>query len=134
MRRKNEDSRSVSTPAGPADAEQTLQNLRILDGPVSESNLQQVESLVKDDWPLSCDIRQELVNQMVEILRMADDPKVQIAAARVLLAADALNQRTQARLSSVRSDNSAGRGTNIAIGCGSGSQIQIYIPENGRDG
>lgn len=134
MRRKKEDSRSLGGPPGAAEAEQTLQSLRVVDEPVSESDLQQVESVVRNDWPLSPDIRQELIDQMVGILRTSDDPKNQIAAARVLLAVDALNQRTRASLSSVRPDNSAGRGTNIAIGCGSGSQIQIYIPENGRNG
>jgi hypothetical protein len=70
--------------------------LGVLGGGASRYNLGLVERALRNRFPVSDAIRELVVSQAVAIIRWAKNPRTQLAAMRVLLAADALNVRREA--------------------------------------
>lgn len=58
----------------------------------SVSDIRLAGRAISEAWPVTSDVREEVVDKLIGILAGPDE-KMSVAAARVLLAADALNVR-----------------------------------------
>src|SRR5262245_18984668 len=65
-------------------------------GIISRRDLALARRAFREGWPITPEIRQEVVGRVLGILRAAKSPSRQLCAARVLIAADALNVRREA--------------------------------------
>ncbi len=63
---------------------------------ITKSEMTLVRRAVRNDWPLSDDLRRLVVTQMALIVGRAENERERIAAAKVLVAADAVNHRREA--------------------------------------
>lgn len=96
-----------------------------------ETELLPVETTEHLEWPISPQIRQSIIECMAEIVKVSNVPKDQIAAARVLIAADAANQRKRAAANKV--DRKLIKHANRVLDQVTASRIPVGIPHNGRN-
>jgi hypothetical protein len=59
-------------------------------------NMALARRAIREDWPIPSDLRAMLIRQMGRIVKGNPDARNKIAAAKVLVAADAVNQRREA--------------------------------------
>lgn len=59
-------------------------------------NMVLIRRAIREDWPIPPDLRVLLVRQMGRVMKHNPDARNKIAAAKVLVAADAVNQRREA--------------------------------------
>ena len=55
-----------------------------------------VRRAIKEGWPITPQLRRILVDKMADVMTLADDERTQVAAAKVLIAADAINTKREA--------------------------------------
>ncbi len=55
-----------------------------------------IERAIRNDWPIPASIRNQIVNRMSDIVGTSPEERNQIAAARVIVAADGVNVRREA--------------------------------------
>lgn len=82
-----------------ADAPATAQTAGVLgDGALhpGKGNLRLLARAIRERWPISEDVRARVVNQMSKVVDGSPEERNVIAAARVLVQADACNLREQA--------------------------------------
>lgn len=61
-----------------------------------KGNMALVRRALREDWPISPELRRKLVDQMGMIVESPESPRDCIAAAKVLVAADSLNAKREA--------------------------------------
>ena len=71
-----------------------------------KGNMALVRFAIRAGWPISDEIRQQVVDQMALIVGQSEDERNRIAASKVLVAADSVNARREA--TQVVEDNPAG--------------------------
>lgn len=100
-------------------------------GELTRGELVLVARAIRNDWPISNDVRAKLVSQMVWLMDNSDE-RYQVAAAKVLVAADAINARRES--TDVSAEKPAAATT---INIDNRSVIitpkRIRIPSNGRE-
>lgn len=91
-------------------------------------NMKLIERAIREDWPISKNVRHKLTYQMSVILG-GDNERNQVAAARVLIAADNVNAKREAVDVSYEKTPSA---INVNVLNNADGPIQIYLPSNDR--
>ncbi len=92
-------------------------------------NLRLIERAIREDWPISKNIRHKLTFQMGEILDSPSE-RNKVAAARVLIAADSVNAKREAI------DVAASRtpqAINLNVGIAAEGPVKVFLPHNDRD-
>jgi len=79
-------------PAGVAGG---LGGLPIVDERTPGQDLRLIRRAVRNDWPISAELRARVMGAMDGIIADCPDPRSQVAAARVLIAADSINAKRE---------------------------------------
>ena len=122
----------MSTSQSPSEDTRANDQFRGIANKPTQIDLQHSENNANCEWPVSAEIRHTVIVCMTEIIKTSDDPKIQIAAARVLLSADSANKRVRAPRAA--SNTKGGKRTNFTTDNAACRPIPIYLPDNGRDG
>ncbi len=92
-------------------------------------NLKLLERAIREDWPISKNVRHKLTYQMSVILD-SDSERNKVAAARVLIAADNVNAKREAiDVAASRSPQAI----NLNVGIAAEGPVKVFLPHNNRD-
>lgn len=110
----------------PAEVETDL----LSDPTYSAQDLKMIKRAIRNDWPISPDLREMLVNRMQEIIKTSDDDRNCIGAARALIQADALNAKREALEQADEHKRMPDK--HLHLHAEAQAKVVIHLPDNGR--
>ncbi|WP_437188290.1 hypothetical protein SH668x_001728 [Planctomicrobium sp. SH668] len=114
------------------DADQALRGLGglpLVDERTCGQDLRLIRRAIRNDWPVSPQLRASILTKMSEVLQESPDPRCLVAAAKVVVAADRINVAREAL--DMRDEHKKIPDLHLHADNAHGSVI-ITLPDNGR--
>lgn len=86
----------MDTDKGIGDDSATIGGTPVVDPRTGGKDMRLLRRAIKEGWPISPEIRQLVVSQMALVVGRSEEERSKVAAARVLVAADAINAKREA--------------------------------------
>lgn len=93
-----------------------------------KGNMALVRRAIREDWPIPPELRAKLVAQMGKVLEKSEDERNQVAAAKVLVAADAINAKREGADAAAEKGDS-GTQVNVQVNIADMRQQMLADPE-----
>ena len=89
-----------------------------------------IRTAIRNEYPITDDVRKLIVNQMALIVGRDDSAKMRVAAARVLVAADSVNVKREAIQQADEHKRMPDK--HLHLHAETQAKVVIHLPDNGR--
>ncbi len=108
-----------------------LGGIPVVDDRTPGQDLRLIRRAVRNDWPITEEMRELILKRMRRVMKESPDPQVQVAAAKVVISADEVNVKRETL--DVRDEHKRFPNLHLHQHSAQTAQVVIMLPHNGRD-